>query len=714
MKKLSASYIAFILLLAGLVSFTMTTETVSASLTFYVGGTGPSNYTTIQSAIDNATAGDFIFVYNGTYYENLVVDKQLTLVGEDKNLTIVDGNVSVNDVVFISANWVNITDFTIQNPSSSTSGIKLNNVQNCHIFDNIILNNRWGICLTSSNNNTIENNTAILNVMDGFISFSSNNNTFINNNASENNGDGFHVQDSDNNEILNNQISGNSAFGLHLDSSDGNLILNNNISSNGNIGVLIYYSKHETIRNNTMFENSIVIDGKVIQNWNTHQIDSTNNVNNKPVYYWKNKTSGTIPSDAGEVILANCSSVIVEKLSFYDCDAGIQVAFSTNITVANNTMSNIDRGLTIIYSTNNSIENNVVDFTEKGAIFISYSDNNTIYKNNCSSNPNALYIFMSNINIISSNSITNNQDGLKLFYSSNNTVFQNTITSNDEGIFLLDAFNNTIFQNTIASNNDGIFLLSASNNLIYHNNLLNNTIQAFDIDVNFWDNGYPSGGNYWSDYNGIDINSTPTQDVPPPDGIGDTPYVDIQGGVGAHDNYPLMEPWTAPKESFNISLSEGWNLISTPLIQRDESIEKVLENITGKWNVVKYYDSTDAGDPWKTYRPGTSTNDLARIDHTMGFWINITEPDVILTVSGLIPESTSIPLYAGWNLVGYPTLNDSTPIWSALWGTGADRVEICNLTEPYLIKEASPTYIMKPGEGYWVHVPADTIWFINW
>jgi len=128
---------------------------------------------------------------------------------------------------------------------------------------------------------------------------------------------------------------------------------------------------------------------------------------------------------------------------------------------------------------------------------------------------------------------------------------------------------------------------------------------------------------------------------------------------------------------------------------------------------VKYYDNTDTNDPWKTYRVGASTNDLAGIDNTMGFWINITEPNVNLTVSGYEPDSTNINLYAGWNLVGYPTQNTDT-VANALWGTGADRVEVFNATEPYLIKEVEATYVMKPGEGYWVHVPADSVWVVDW
>ena len=83
------------------------------------------------------------------------------------------------------------------------------------------------------------------------------------------------------------------------------------------------------------------------------------------------------------------------------------------------------------------------------------------------------------------------------------------------------------------------------------------------------------------------------------------------------------------------------------------------------------------------------------------------------TVRGLIPVSTKIPLYAGWNMVGYPSLNTET-VANALWGTEADIIMICNMSEPYHIKEVGPTYVMKPGEGYWVHVPFDTTWTIDW
>ena len=84
-----------------------------SGITLYVGGSGPDNYTKIQDAIDNASDGDTIFVYSGTYFEHVVVDKQLYLIGEDKNSTIIDGEGS-EDVVVIYADGVTIQQFTIR------------------------------------------------------------------------------------------------------------------------------------------------------------------------------------------------------------------------------------------------------------------------------------------------------------------------------------------------------------------------------------------------------------------------------------------------------------------------------------------------------------------------------------------------------------------------------------------------------------------------
>ncbi|MDO9538290.1 MAG: Ig-like domain-containing protein, partial [Thermoplasmata archaeon] len=162
-------------------------------------------------------------------------------------------------------------------------------------------------------------------------------------------------------------------------------------------------------------------------------------------------------------------------------------------------------------------------------------------------------------------------------------------------------------------------------------------------------------------------------------------------------------------DSFNISLHAGWNLISLPLIQTNTSVLSVLSSIDGQWDVVKYYDAITK--TWKSYRVGAMTNTLFDLDRTMGFWLHATG-NTTLIVYGQAPTDTNITLKAGWNLVGYPSMNGTRTIADALFGTGYERVEGYDSASPY-IKVLNDSYIMQPGEGYWVYVPADTMWTVS-
>lgn len=109
------------------------------------------------------------------------------------------------------------------------------------------------------------------------------------------------------------------------------------------------------------------------------------------------------------------------------------------------------------------------------------------------------------------------------------------------GIALSLSTNCSIHENNITNNRWGIYFYCSSNNNIYHNNFIGNTEQVHSINsTNTWDDGYPSGGNYWSDYAGVDVKSGPNQDLSGSDGIGDTPYVI---DASHQDRYPLMNPW---------------------------------------------------------------------------------------------------------------------------------------------------------------------------
>jgi parallel beta-helix repeat protein len=155
-----------------------------------------------------------------------------------------------------------------------------------------------------------------------------------------------------------------------------------------------------------------------------------------------------------------------------------------------------------------------------------------------------IYLFrMSNV-AIQNMQIRLFENGIYLDGSSGNNIYGNTITNNDRGIYLRGSRankirGNNIYGNTITNNDRGIHLYRGLENSFYHNSFIDNTEQVYlqDTDENFWDDGYLSGGNYWSDYTGVDNFSGPYQNETGSDGIGDTEYlIDSMN----RDRYPFM------------------------------------------------------------------------------------------------------------------------------------------------------------------------------
>lgn len=232
-----------------------------------------------------------------------------------------------------------------------------------------------------------------------------------------------------------------------------------------------------------------------------------------------------------------------------------------------------------------------------------------ISQNNVSNNDYGIYLDSSDNNIIIGNTISNNSlIGVSLFcYDEGNVIVDNTIINNScagiklenmsnynliehnyigyngdnyfewrGGILIFDGcgaqYNNTIRYNILESNRKyGVYCMAGSprNNSIYHNNFINNTQNAYDECINIWDNGYPSGGNYWDDYTGVDNYYGPNQDTPGSDGIGDTPY-NISGGSNV-DRYPLMHPWQPTIHTEDLPANES--VIVDAIVEADTTIE---------------------------------------------------------------------------------------------------------------------------------------------
>ncbi len=202
--------------------------------------------------------------------------------------------------------------------------------------------------------------------------------------------------------------------------------------------------------------------------------------------------------------------------------------------------------------------------------------------------------------------ITDFYYGIYLYGSTHINLFNNSVSSNKwDGIYLLNSIDNFIFANNISSNRRyGIMLSESSNNRIFHNNFINNTKQAYTYDSfnNFWDDGYPSGGNYWSDYNGTDLFSGPYQNGSS-DGVGDSPYVI---DVDNRDNYPLIGPYSTFKAEHWDGVTYNFNVVTNSTILNFELFESLIPEI-----------------------PSTISLNLSGPDNTTGF-CRLTIPNIIV------------------------------------------------------------------------------------
>jgi len=238
-------------------------EPMSDGNWLYVGGSGEGNYTRIQDAIDNASDGDTVFVYDDSspYVENIVVDTSIYLLGEEKNTTIIDGATNGHGVN-ISADNVTIVGFSIQNCSNG-SGICIYS-NNTIITDNIISYNKIGIetyyggdsydptAILSCGYNTITNNLIIGNEGLG-IGLSGKNNT-VNGNIISQTQYGIMLALAVTNNISNNFISENED-GIFIVGSYNNVIYRNNISKNEKLGVSIFCTSLDKILQNNFIKN---------------------------------------------------------------------------------------------------------------------------------------------------------------------------------------------------------------------------------------------------------------------------------------------------------------------------------------------------------------------------------------------------------------------------------------------------------------------------
>jgi parallel beta-helix repeat protein len=368
------------------------------------------------------------------------------------------------------------------------------------------------------------------------------------------------------------------------------------------------------MRNNTLIGNryNFAVEGDQISHL-MNDIDASNTVNGKPIYYWTNKHNMEVPPDAGYVALVN----------------------STYITVKDLTLTN-NKDDVLLCFTSNSIIRNVTSL--------------------------------------------NNNYGFTMFWASNNTITECKMEMGDYGFWLMYSSNNSIVANKIINNYCGVQLIRSSGNKILHNDFFSYEKQVeTDSSLNVWDDGYPSGGNHWSDYVGADLYSGPYQNLTASDGIGDTPY---PINADNKDNYPFMEPWSPPEDKtpptietpfctpsgdvpLNQEVTVTVNVTDTESRVKNVTLSYRLGNITSWTSLPMSYNTTTG--LYETIIPGQlnttsvsfkitafdNAGNMATEDNAGKYYVyNVIPEFTLIALLSFMIVSTLIIVYAKRKLVG--------------------------------------------------------------
>ena len=287
--------------------------------------------------------------------------------------------------------------YTLQGTRSGT-GLDLSERTNVTIRNMEIREFLYGVYLYSSLSNSLSGNNMTNNSYGIRLRYSSNNN--VSGNNIKNSFYGIWLSGSSNNTINENSITANNNDGIWLSgSSDYNNVSGNNIKNNG-FGIRLDDYSNNMFRNNDVSDNeyNFGVYGSSLPEF-IQDIDDSNTVNGKPVYYWVNKRDIAVPLDAGWIALVNCTRITVKNLHLANNGQGVLLAYTKNSTITKNNITKNIHGIYLSGSSNNTInENNITENSGNG-IYLYYSPINTFSNNNFIKNTNQVYNVGVSINV---------------------------------------------------------------------------------------------------------------------------------------------------------------------------------------------------------------------------------------------------------------------------------------------------------------------------
>ncbi|MHA2031806.1 MAG: right-handed parallel beta-helix repeat-containing protein, partial [Candidatus Kariarchaeaceae archaeon] len=354
----------------------------------------------------------------------------------------------------------------------------------------------------------------------------------------------------------------------------------------------------------------------------------------------------------------------------------------------------------------------------------------------------------------------NSVSGIVFISSSNNTMLKNSIYNNTgQGVYLISTSKDNIIINSSISGISGYAVhLNSNSHLTSLNSLFNKTnirfadssstftVQWFlgikvmdqnnkpihDVKVRVIDNENGTfNKSYYTNINGFVKWIALTEYIENSSGRIYFTEHNITATYDWYTGYSIPDPWMDQNRlivivlkfnvfiGYSIVLNEGWNLISIPFNQTNTSLESILEPIEREFNAVQWFNTTDLLDKWKHFHISKPfyMNDLKKINHTMGFWIHITNPDgTIFQIKGTrFSKNQIIHLYQGWNLVGYPSIINrirEKALNNLVYGFDIELIQYYD-SKLKTFNQLNSNEYMKWGTGYWIYSNTDVDWVIN-
>jgi len=537
----------------------------------------------LYGSLSNYSGVHLSGVANARLEGNLVVGTRrgVDVVGST-NLVIASNNVSGNlNGIVLSAlgtlgdtNNVTVVGNTLSN--NLQYGIVAQSVVNITVTGNLITGNLRGLHLLTSRNAVVSGNT-----------LNGNGITFWGEAAADYSSHAI-AQD--------NLVNGRP---VHYHADCGGLVLDgvtagqvivanctavriaNLVVSDAETGVLVAFSKDVNVSGVDASRSSNV-GLYVVSSENVTAFDNNLSDSYYGLFAWSNDWSSTnltirnnaVYGSTGEGIhLSRVSNATVEDndIAGGDYDA-LFLEASSNVTAARNRLANQGGdGVTAAYSADIRLKDNDVE-GNFGGVFLYSSVRVFATENRIVSNAwDGVFVWVSNDTYLAANTLSGNRVGAQVAASANVTLALNDIVGNAvDGVSLSSSRDVTATANNLTGNGRYGFRIDTSTGTrVFHNNFITNANQAYDDGAaeNAWDDGYPSGGNYWSDYGGADTLSGPLQNLPGADGIGDIPrLID----ANSRDRYPLVSPVplvdNVPPLVAITSPSEGASVTATPVL----------------------------------------------------------------------------------------------------------------------------------------------------